>query len=218
MKLNDQSLNGESLAAFKSGDLLLINKLVSSEKWPSNVLNITRYLIREIFSSPVVAPHCHLLLSAQIFFFCTFRILNSWLWEARLDTVLHTVFPNFTFVSIFNNTSSLLQSERAQFISSLSGVNRRHGTRKALSFHSLLPASARANTALPAQGTSTMSGHFSSQLWFNTGSPSIMRCCLWAHLRKSHSASVQKHPPTLTGTKNPSLWRLCNSLLSLIIL
>ena len=88
-----------------------------------------------------------------------------------------------------------------RFILALPEVNRRQGTRKATLF-TVRPSVSVSKHRLAAQGTCTMSGHFSSQLWFNTGSLSIMGCCLWAHLWKSHSASAQR-PPGQTACGAP---------------
>lgn len=69
------------------------------------------------------------------------------------------------------------------FVLVLLKVNRQTGTKK-IRLSVLLLRGCESKQSWAAEGTFTMSGYFSPQLWINTGRPTIIGCCLWPCLWK----------------------------------
>lgn len=137
--------------------------------------------------------------------------LDSSFWPKNLSLV-HAAVQNFKVVSIL--TQKLLNHASSDgvfwFVLGLLEVNRRAGTRKAC-LSATRPGGSECKQCRAAEGTCIMSEYFSPQLQTNIGRPSVIGCCISAHLWKVHrprlkglgeiGAALPK--PSLTTSKSP---------------
>lgn len=102
---------------------------------------------------------------------------------AQLCSQVCVTVPNFTVVSTFIWSVSFHFHWCGPLVCPVIVANRLTGARK-ICFSITLLWGSHTKHCWAAERTFNMSGYFSSPFWINTGRPSILGCCLKAHLWK----------------------------------